>query len=441
MADLMTTFKNVYISSSNTDYIFDYVFSKYKSHTFARKKMVKDKYRKSLLSLQDMIYNSYFPKILEECEKKGEKVNLEEILLFLNKMTINRLDSMLINESQSQNQTKKATPKSTFSPTPPTPPPTPAVDPVFIPATAPIVESVTVPVPAPSAVIKPEPLESNVVPVPIQMPAPAPAPVDVESQKQKIIHYTDTDTDVNDNKVMTRYYQMFSSKSVFDDGVYLFPIDVKRLLSIGVCSTKIRCDLYNITNDNNTVRYYEKGEMIEIVLQTGYYKIHEILEMLTKLFNQHTKHEQTYSFSLNKHKNRITIESDDIFNIEFVNSAELHKMLGFNYSRYINNNKYIAEERPNHDVFSTLYMKLFINDKELHKVTTNANFDFFYEFELDVDNQYGKMVTSRPLVVETIDIFENLDVSGIKVEFWNSPTTKITQRIDFSLQFVVDYEC
>jgi hypothetical protein len=113
MSDIFQRFKQVFISPKNTEYILGIVSSKF---PYIDSSLFQQNFKTTLIELQNVIYNTYFTQICNDLHKKG-RFNLEESLLVLNKLSIEKLEYVvnttspppveqlpLVEQSQSQGQ-------------------------------------------------------------------------------------------------------------------------------------------------------------------------------------------------------------------------------------------------------------------------------------------------------------------------------------------------
>ena len=114
--DISTSFKQVFISQKNTGYLFDLIVSKilkrnpqYQPHLFNNI----NKYKENIIQLQELIYNDSFVNIYNNIQSYG-KVDLEEVLIELNKITVLKFEQLLFNDL-SEKFTKSTSEKQTPS--------------------------------------------------------------------------------------------------------------------------------------------------------------------------------------------------------------------------------------------------------------------------------------------------------------------------------------
>ena len=124
MADIFQRFKQVFISPKNTEYILSLVSSKFpniESSSFDQL------FQTTLVELQNVIYDTYFAQICNDLKRKG-RLNLEESLIVLNKLSIEKLE-FIANKSIEKPQPPQQLPPPPQLPPPQQLPPTPQVSP------------------------------------------------------------------------------------------------------------------------------------------------------------------------------------------------------------------------------------------------------------------------------------------------------------------------
>jgi hypothetical protein len=115
--------------------------------------------------------------------------------------------------------------------------------------------------------------------------------------------------------------------------------------------------------------------------------------------------------------------------------------LGFEKEEYFNNNIYTAELYSNVNIFDELYVKIFINDKEIPRYSTSKR-DFFYfeTFDLDMNNCFGNKARFD-LPLNCFEITQNnLDIKDISIQLNNSYDYYINTPVSFKFMLTLEYE-
>lgn len=427
-SDTNIKLQTIFFSPKNSTYILQHVYTKL-TNDFPPQivQPILLKYKNYLIDLQGTIYKSCFDDILRDLQSSG-KLSLEEFLVSLNTITINKFYETLQNEILQTPSPKS--PRVTFEKT--------SDD-----------KS-----PSGSELENQDNLDVN-------------SNNDIESNnnitnkittKTTSTNTTNTQQD-NTNILHTHNYQFFSKDFEFANGRYKCEIPLEYIHGGGGIEENqiildqfcLQCDIYNITQTNNKLYLYEAGNRIIINIPLGYYTIHQLLNVLQTTFNQCSLNGHTYTICLDKIKNKTIIKSDTMltFDFQFEDTFEssinsIQSILGFNKVHYMNNNIYISETQPIHNIYDNIYVKLFINEKHLERVTTSHDdFAYFCKIDTDYDKNFGKTVCRNPdskFYHNGIDISNDSKCNTITltIELWNSPITRIFKscNFDFTMKFI-----
>jgi hypothetical protein len=241
---------------------------------------------------------------------------------------------------------------------------------------------------------------------------------------------------VDSPSTVSNLVQFSSAYSSFKVGTYTFDYSIDNIKRLSLSSMSLVCNIYNITETNNKFLFTEDNVKSTITIPIGYYNTVSLAECLQGLLTQASPNKLEYNVNFSKIKNKIYIQTSDTFNIEFPQSdfLSLNRILGFTKEQYMNNNIYVAESHPCSNVFDKLYMKVFLDDKEVSQVTMSySNFTFFETLYLDLDNQFSKCIHIPFQFADTFDVEENLSVSQISFEFWATQEHKMKHFLDFDI--------
>jgi hypothetical protein len=525
-----STFKNVFISTDNADYILELVLSKYNITNDYKKHIYKNK----LTDLQNYIYENFFPKIVQEISQKNpnSEINLEELLLFLNKLTINNLESILKNDhvterpltqfqpsnnidndidinnndnnysyinlnnqdnqynqvqynqvqynqdqdnQYNQNQNNQYN-QDQYNQDNSTNSQLNDNDNSKEKQNNNVEKSNTTSKEKPTKITKRKTRQNNNVKTQkndnesdiqnktnkeilinknqIQSSPQIETQSEIKSKTQpetqpEIKSKTQPETQpVEDNKeiILSKYYHFFSKNVKFDvtNGSYTFPFGLQKIVSLGLSTFKLKCNLYNITNSNNKFFIYENDNKLDVIIPEGYYNINTLLSTIHTILN--TLSNNKYNIAFNKTTQKVHFSSENNFNIVFhdnnveINAnGNLKHIFGFEKNNYINNNIYVSENHPNFDNFSTIYLKLYLNNKELQRINTNTDFNYFYQIPIHYNKLNGGIVYIHNQFVDPYDIYENIDSETIKIELYDSYQNIITKQCIFDFVLSIDY--
>jgi hypothetical protein len=177
---------------------------------------------------------------------------------------------------------------------------------------------------------------------------------------------------------------------------YVFNFNkISNINGIRMMSYSIPVPRYNIEEDkNNIFKVKCEDEIIEIKLNSGKYKIDDLLNLLTKKSN--------FTFELN-YEEKVEIKSDKKFDI--IQTPLSKEVLGFT-EEYINNESYVADKTWDLRIEDKIY--LFINNIE-----ENIPFGVLY-----IGNQAVQQFKfDEPIELDNLDI-EFKDSKGRPYNFY-----------------------
>lgn len=256
---------------------------------------------------------------------------------------------------------------------------------------------------------------------------------DVES---KDTNNPNNEYEIKHNKLqntITEYnYDIYSINSQFENGIYniILKDNIPDISSFCINNINMYCNLYNI-NDNNCLFTIEenKNSKINITIPIGYYNLKDLLICINDLLLNNKYLKNKYNIFLHKNKNKVYFKSDKNFNFYIKNN-----LLGYSNSTYTNNNNYISETHPFTNIYNNLYIKLYINDKEIIYNKSNSDFTYYYKFEINYTKYFG--IQKRIFTKINYYYFENvINIYNIKIEFLDSNHNKIYNFINFDASF------
>lgn len=402
MSNIIHSFKNMYISQHNSGYLFDLIISKILKSFPNYQQLVFihiHKYKENIISLQELIFNDSFANIYNNVSKSG-KLDLEEVLIQLNKITVSKFEFILLQDLkdkfQQSTERTETIPKIPLS----------------------------------------------------QSGASSKFHVDRDDTEES---NSDCPSDEEVVKIQTRSHQFCSDNAVFINGNYLFKISLNKIKSIRLDNFKIKCNIYNINEYNNKFYLMEQNSKILITIPIGYYNLNNLLETITEILNfKSINRTKDYSYRVwtNLVKNKVCIACESpkdnkniLFGLSFGNVPELSNMLGFCKEEYFNNNMYMAESYPDVNIFDELYIRLFINNKEVRRYSSSKqNFYYFEIFDLCMKTAFGKNVIFdyRDTLFEITQ--DDLDMKDLSIQIYNTHNNIINDTIPFKCIFTFEYE-
>lgn len=228
--------------------------------------------------------------------------------------------------------------------------------------------------------------------------------------------------------------------------MYTFGFCKKNIKHITLSSFELTNDLYNITENNNTLEISEKSIKKTINIPIGCYDIKELLIKLESCISDKLK-TSNIKLTHNKNKNRIYINGDSPFSFNFIENDNifipLRFMLGFDNKEYMNNNNYSSNNHPVLNIYDNIYIKI-TSPEYNKKFNTKMCQDFnFYERisfkQLDTFSQ--DIITQIENSILNLDI----DIQDISLELYYRHVNhrkfyKINHRLKFLMVFNIEKE-
>ena len=228
--------------------------------------------------------------------------------------------------------------------------------------------------------------------------------------------------------------ELCSDNAIKFNGQYTFQYFINDIVNININKIYIKYNLYNI-NDYNNKFYLIEQQKIPIIIPIGMYNIDSLTKVITESINNTSKNRYQVYNNNNKNKICFKLQKNEKFKEQetfgLVFCKDLQEMLGFIKSEYYNSNVYIAEKFHDVEIFNNLYIKLYINGKELRKYKTSSK-NFFYFESIDMTNCNGKKCNIN-LNGNPFEINNELNMEKITIQFDNSYTSVIKQDLDFKL--------
>jgi hypothetical protein len=435
--NITESFRQVFISPKNSGYLFDIIISKtIKSNQHLQPIIFNhiNQYRNNLIDLQKLVFDDYFLAIY-----KSNNVDLEDVLIELNKLAVSKFEMILLNDlnSKYKQQTTSQPQQSTTQPQPRQ-------------------QLQVQPIQQLQVQAQPQPrqqlqVQAQPQPQPKQTPAQQLIKQQVP-QKEPSIYSEDSDYD----EYYLSYYKEFSSQNaVYTNGKYTFPFSLKNIKSARIDNMRLKCNMYNISENNNKFVLVEQKNKNVVTIPIGYYDIDALLETIEFCMNNisvNKKKDYIYKVYNNKIKNRIVFQCNVIepekytrnttFGIYFSKDyTELRNMLGFQRDEYSNNNIYLAEMQHNISIYDQIYIKVYIDNKELRKYNTSADdFYFFETFYLDMSHSYGKSASLTPNENSVFVFDDTISSKTLSIEFDTDYNSIITQPIHFKCLMSFEYQ-
>jgi len=447
MSDITKSFKNVFISQKNSGYLFELIITKILQNNAHYKKYVInhiDIYKSNIIDLQSFIFEDNFANVYNEM-KSTESVDLEQILILLNQITIVRFENLILDDLYKKHQSHI----------------TEQIDDK--------VESSDVRSERERTERESEARESE---------ARESEARESEARESEARESEARESEARESKIScdlknvekyesqeielsTVFHHLFSKHAVVQSGRYNYRLNIENVGSINLDSINILYNMYNINEYNNKMYLVEQNNKVLITIPVGYYSIDQLLIVMSTLFNNASINKnKDYKFHSNLHKikNKIffscelnekeKFKRNVVFGMSFIYDkypkneqrvSSLQEILGFEKSEYINNTTYVTENPPNICIFEDLYVKVFVNDIELKKYnTSDSSFSYYQCLNIITDSDFGR-VMRFPQGYSPYDIYnENYIINTISFEFYNSHMNIINTPIRFDTVLSID---
>lgn len=250
----------------------------------------------------------------------------------------------------------------------------------------------------------------------------------------------------------------FSNDIVCNNGEYIFQLNdnketqksmektyksVPTIKELSIKNFELYNNLYNITEYNNKIELCENSLKLNIVLSTGCYDLASLVEHINIQFNEKSEklgRQIKYECEYNKRKNRINIRANNKFNFRFIenvnNFIPLRFLLGFSDNEYMNNDCYISDNDPVVNIYDSIYLSIKTDDNSLNTISASSNFEYYCKINMDYLNTFCNNVICIGSCVERICNSEE-NIKSIKIEFYyrhniHNKFYKITKNLLFN---------
>lgn len=448
-------FKEIFICDRNLEYILNYsrelVTNKYLPETTGNINFEDGYYKKILQNSQDEIFSNYIDTALQEF-KKNKTGNLQIPLMVLNKVAIDNIvkniekdikikkqEIKIPNEDQKEikNDFKKINTDTKLKPY--IPPKKQDTEQITEKITEKIIEKISEQITEQSTK---QSIEQN-----------------TEQEKNKKYNSSNLIKQKLENTkykhikkfdLISNYFEIESEDTIFTGGKYDYELNIQNLKTISVKNFNILCDFYNITETNNKFYLIESKNKILINIPTGYYTSEELSIIMTELLNSESVNKQGYTVEKDKIKNRFTIKCKRMFNfsIQFIKNQELengtsylsslNKIIGFKNYNYNNGSFFVGEQTPK-VCFEKLYIKLFLDDKEVFMFKSSKTFTYFINIPIDMEKFRGRFCKYYQNDIFELDENENLSKLSFEIYTDESKIVPITDKLTFDTTILLEY--
>ena len=469
MSDITKSFRNVFISQKNSGYLFELIITKILQNNPNYKKYVInyiDLYKSNIIDLQSFIFEDNFANIYNEM-KSSESVDLEQILILLNNITIVRFENVILDDLYKKFTEDRIT-----------------EDRITEDQQSRITEGKVGKVESSDVRSERERSERERTERIRSERAREREAREIEAREIEAREREAREREAREREARERssdlkrvekyesqekteyelstvFHHLFSKHAIVQSGRYNYRLNIENVGSINWDAINILYNMYNINEYNNKMYLIEQNNKVLITIPVGYYSIDQLLIVMTTLFNNASINKnKDYKFYSNLHKikNKIffscelnekeKFKRNVVFGMSFIYDkypkndqrvSSLQEILGFEKSEYINNTTYVTENPPNICIFEDLYVKVFVNDIELKKYnTSDSSFSYYQCLNAIMDSDFGKVVRF-PQSYNPYDIYnENYIINTISFEFYNSHMNIINTPIKFDTVLSID---
>ena len=425
--NIIESFKKVFVSQRNSGYLFDLIITKILRYSPNYQEIIFDNinlYKENILDLQELIFNDSFSNIYNNLSKSGN-VDLEEVLIELNKITVSKFEIILQQDLNNKyNQQHRQVRQD-------------------------------------QQVHRDQQVRQVRQGQDQQVQVQQVQQVRQNQQVRQDQHQQEKSTlpiklEENDYNILSR--QFCSENAVFNNGKYSFQFFLNNIKSVNLDNFKIKCNMYNINEYNNKFYLLEQTNKTIITIPIGYYDIDTLLKTITNLLNDmsiNKNKDYKFNVSNNKIKNKVyftcqstekeRLNKNTSFGLLFkknkdYNNYSLSDILGFEKEEYFNNNVYTAELYSDVNIFDELYVKIFINGKEIPRYSTSKkDFYYFETFDLNMDKCFSNKASFN-LPINSFEITQdNLDIKDISIQLNNSYDYYINTPVSFKFMLTFEY--
>jgi hypothetical protein len=245
-----------------------------------------------------------------------------------------------------------------------------------------------------------------------------------------------------DANTALQHLHAFSQHANFQGGRYTFDVSPEQSFSsIFMQKVVISSKNYNVNEFNNRFKLTERigGEhTTEIALPVGCYSLPLLLKQIGTSLTSLSPSKSKYIVEHNSVKNKVSFlcvkDGRAVpFSLHFDAENEcsgLNAMLGFRKFHYHGNSAYVGEQQPMIDLYKNIYVRLFIDEKEVPRIlTTNKSMCYFYEYSNS--NNTATHDTSEYMLNEPIH------AKSLAVEFLDVNLRPIIKVLDFNILFTI----
>jgi hypothetical protein len=118
--------------------------------------------------------------------------------------------------------------------------------------------------------------------------------------------------------------------------------------------------------------------------------------------------------------------------------SSLNKILGFKNYNYNNGSFFVGEQTPK-ACFEKLYIKLFLNDKEVFMFKSSKTFTYFMNIPIDMEKFRGRFCKYYQNDIFELDEHENLNKLSFEIYTDESRIIPVTDKLTFDTTILLEY--
>jgi hypothetical protein len=268
-------------------------------------------------------------------------------------------------------------------------------------------------------------------------------PIDTTTNQVLIDIMTNTKTNATSTTRESLY--LFSEDSLFKDGEYTFEFRRKNIKNLHLESLEILNNLYNVTENNNTIEISEKNNKKIVNIPVGCYKLEDLIQCLETSIMDKCK-SNNIKVTHDTYKNQISIKGDGPFSMNFIENENLfiplRFIMGFDKKNYMNNDIYLTSQHPVCNIHDNIYIKITTKEySDIFNTKWCKDFNFYDTIsfkQLDTFGDDVRINISNNNISNT-----SIDIDDISLELYyrhihHRKFYKINQRLKFLMIFNID---
>ena len=252
------------------------------------------------------------------------------------------------------------------------------------------------------------------------------------------------DVSVTQEDIVKESLYLFSEDSLFKDGEYKFEFRRKNIKNLNLQSFELSNNLYNVTENNNTIEISEKNNKKIVNIPVGCYNLKDLIQSFEKSIVDKSK-SNNIKVTHDTYKNQISIKGDGPFSMNFIENENLfiplRFIMGFDKKNYMNNDIYLTSQHPVCNIHDNIYIKITTKEySDIFNTKWCKDFNFYDTISFKQLETFGNDVHIN---MSNNISNTNIDIDDISLELYyrhihHRKFYKINQRLKFLMVFNID---